>query len=71
MASDELTHQWNIWDDRRTKAHLACPCICQLKGGVSCLQASGAVDACWNCQQFHTEVDEITEENKKHGNAKG
>lgn len=53
------------WSMRREIAHRACPCICQDQNGGSCIHADGSVDACYTCQQFHIEVDEIIEEGKR------
>lgn len=57
------------WKYRREEAHKACPCICKDENESSCIDPRGEIDACYTCQQFHLEVDEIIEEGKKHDNA--
>lgn len=54
------------WTARWRNAHKACPCICQDQDGCRhCIRPNGTIDACYTCQQFHIEVDEIIEEGKR------
>lgn len=68
------------WDARRITAHKACPCLCQILSARKCFDERRSqnpssskrtsswpecIDPCYNCAEWHIEIDKMVEEGKR------